>query len=232
MEESDDQTGNVSDTESNMGGHKYNFEESLRNTNPTTESIVTEERGDSDDVSSSGFQNAKKKLQKQKNRSESKRHIKSTHLSKKVSLTKAVKNKGNQDLFGAQGSHKFLNKIDVSITGNDLIILGNYTIKNTELHSQDDAVQQQQEIEQCETQLEAFITTAAKSKKSFRNEKRQHQQQRKSNAAVTVNSANNTDVLEIRSLNSKRAKSKNPIVLKNFQSLRDTAANDSNETDI
>lgn len=127
----------------------------------------------------------------------------------------------------------FLNKIDVSITGNDLIILGNYTIQNTELHSQDYAEQQQQETEQCDTQQEAFITTTTKSKKSFRNEKRQHKlQQRKSNAAVTVNSANTSDVLEIRSLNSKRAKSKNSIVLKNFQSLCDTAANDSNETDI
>lgn len=107
MEESDDQTGNVSDTESNMGGHKYNFEESLRNTNTTTEDIVNEEHDDSDDVSSSGFQNAKKKLRNPKDRSESRRHIKSTHLSKKVSLTKGVKNKGNHDLFGAQGKHVF-----------------------------------------------------------------------------------------------------------------------------
>lgn len=236
MEESDSQTGNVSDTESSMGGLKYTFVESLRKTNATIENTVNEQQhDDSDDVSSPDFQNRNKKLQKQKDKSVGKRHIKSTHVSKKVSLTKSLKNKGNQDLFGVQGKQKFLNKTKqkekiVLPTRNCFTFLGNYNLKNTEQHSQDDAEQQQQqETEQCDTQQEAFSTT--KSKKSFRNEKRQ-KQLRKSNAAVNVNSSNTNDVLEIRSLNSKRPKSKNPIVLKNVQSLRNIAANDSNETDI
>ncbi|KNC29640.1 hypothetical protein FF38_08656 [Lucilia cuprina] len=217
LDESEDgQTGNISDTESNMGGHNYNFPESIA-VNTTTESSLNEQAEEYEEVVSSP--NANKKSQKQKEKSAGKKYTKTSHVTKKLTLTKGVKNKGNQELFGLQGK---------------------YMTKDSETHSHDDdeeQVQQQQQQQQQQNshndkQQEVFITLGNKSKKAFRNEKRQKQQQhqRKTNVAANANSSNTNEPTEKRTKRGK--KSKNSVVLKNIQQIPDPAASDSNETDI
>ncbi|KAM7345786.1 ubiquitin specific protease 20/33 [Cochliomyia hominivorax] len=214
LDDSDDgHTGNISDTESNMGGHNYNFVPETIDTNRTTETsaLNDEEPDENDDITIS---TANKKRQKDKERSSGKKYIKTSHVTKKLTIAKGAKNKGNQDLFGVQGK---------------------YIAKDIETHSQEDEEDsqlQQQNNPSDKQQSEAF-TIGSKTKKSFRNDNKHQQHKTTSITASTNSTTSSNDVLEIRAKHNKRGKKfKHSVVLKNIKHIPDTAASDSNETDI
>lgn len=86
-----------------MGGHNYNFPESTDD-NTKADSKLSELRDESEDITTS---NANKKRQKHKEKSSVKKFIKTSHVGKNLTLTKAVQNKGSQELFGPQGTINF-----------------------------------------------------------------------------------------------------------------------------
>lgn len=92
-------SGNISDTESNMGGHHvgYNYRPELSAHPDNAESIINEqEESDEDIVTTTNSTTHSKKSQKPKEKVMNKKYSKTSTLLK-------GKHKDNKDLFGLQG---------------------------------------------------------------------------------------------------------------------------------
>ncbi|XP_073810999.1 ubiquitin specific protease 20/33 [Musca autumnalis] len=234
--------GNVSDTESNMGGgHGYNYNhETARHAPPySMENIINEQEesdndGDGDDDDDDGDHhddeppnlNNDKRIMTREHRASDRANKK--YNNKNATLSKkANKHKENKDLFGVQG---------------------NYNPKDSEKHSPHHGVNDMQTDQETFNYKKSQYSAGAvsKSKKytlrtdKYQNQQQQQQRHRKSSTS-TAEHSNPDDAMDVRPSAShhgkKGGKSKNPVVLKNFQSLateNDSAAlsNDSNETDV
>lgn len=91
-----------------MGGHNYNFPETTEQIRNTESSQFHEEEPEESEDMPIASGGGNKKRQKEKERTAGKKYTKTSHVSKKITLTKGTKNKGNQELFGVQGNFTFL----------------------------------------------------------------------------------------------------------------------------